>query len=84
MIRKGFSDVGRDYYMESMKIAKEEGNSYLHNLALVNFVREEILIGEKDVSEIIPSIEKIAKHYEGKNIAEEAIEVIELYTSKKK
>lgn len=83
MIRKGFPEIGREYYLESMKIAKEKGNTYLQNLALVNFIREEILLGKEDVSEIIPSIEKIAKHYEGKNIAEEAKDVIELYTSKK-
>jgi len=84
LIRKGFSDMGRKLYIESMKIAKEEGKTYLNSLALVNYIREEILLGTEDVSEIIPNLDKIAKHYVGKNIADEANDVIELYTIRNK
>lgn len=83
LIRKGFHDIGRQLYLESMKISQEEGNSYLHALALVNYIREEILIGEEDVTEIIPNLHKIAKYYEGKDISNEATEVIDLYNRSK-
>lgn len=80
--RKGFHDIGRQLYLESMRLSQTSGNNYLNSLALINYVREEIELGVEDVSEIIPNIHKIAKHYEGKDIAEDANEVIALYNKK--
>jgi tetratricopeptide (TPR) repeat protein len=81
--RKGYPEIGRQLYIEAIKVADEEGQTYLHSLALVNFIREELLIGEQDVSDIIPNIEQIAKFYDEEPIAIDAREVIELYTKKK-
>jgi tetratricopeptide (TPR) repeat protein len=81
--RIGFHDIGRQLYLESMKMSNASGNIYLNSLALINFIREEILIGEEDVSEIIQNLHIIAKHYDGKDIAEDANEVISLYNNKK-
>lgn len=83
LIRKGFPDMGRELYLDSMKMAKEDGDTYLNSLALVNFTREEILLGTESVSDIMPNIDKIIKHYPGKNIAEEAKEVKELFAKHK-
>lgn len=81
--RKGNSKLGRDLYLESMRIAKEEGNLYLNSLAFINYSREEILAGEEDVSSFIPKLSEIAKHFEGKDIAEEALDVIKLFKKTK-
>lgn len=79
VFRQGFHDMGRQLYFESMRMSQANGNKFLHALALINYTREEILLGSEDVSGIIPSLEKIAKHYEGKDLAEEANDVIALY-----
>lgn len=83
LFRKGYHDIGRQLYLESMKMAKEEGKTYLNSLALINYVREEILVGSEDISEIIPNLYNIVKQNEGENIAEDAKEVIELYNKGK-
>ena len=82
--RKGLHDIGRQLYLESIQMAKDSGNVYLNSLALVNYIREEILLGEEDLTEIIPHLNLIAKHYEGKSIADDANEVLELFYSKEK
>ncbi len=79
--RKGFYDVGRQLYFESMTMAKEENNSYLSSLAFINYVREEILIGNKDIAQAIPDLEKISKINEGKDIGNDAKEVIQLFNN---
>ncbi|OXG06184.1 hypothetical protein BC749_102156 [Flavobacterium araucananum] len=76
--RKGFHDLGRKYYAEAIKISSEEKLTYLNSLAIINYIREEILIGE-NVQEAIPTIDKIVKNNVGKDIAEDAKEVLELY-----
>ncbi|RZJ49643.1 MAG: hypothetical protein EOO44_17905 [Flavobacterium sp.] len=76
--RKGLYDLGRKYYANAIKIANEEKISYLSSLAYVNYIREEILIGQ-NVKEMMPTIDKILKSNIGKDIAEDAKEVIELY-----
>lgn len=84
LFRKGFHDIGRQLYLESIQMAQESGNVYLNSLALVNYIREEILLGEEDLTEIIPHLNRIAKHYEGKDIADDANEVLELFHNKEK
>ena len=61
-------------------MAKAENNSYLSSLAFINYVREEILIGNKEMSEAISDLEKIIKA-NPKNIdmQNDAKEVINLY-----
>lgn len=83
VFRKGLHDIGRQLYLESMRMSQASGNNYLNSLALINYTREEIILGIEDMSEIIPNLQKIAKHYDGKDIAEEANEVITLYEKKK-
>lgn len=81
--RKGFHDIGRRFYYESMQMSLDAGNNYLHSLAFINYTREEILSGTEEVSEFIPNLDKIAKHYKGMDIAEYANEIIALFNKKK-
>ena len=83
LFRKGFHNIGRQLYMESMTMAKDTGNIYLNSLALINYIREEILLGLEDVTEIMPNLDRIAKRYEGKDLADEANAVIDLFNRKK-
>lgn len=80
--RKGLHDLGRQLYLDSMRMAKDKDDIYLSSLAIVNYVREEILIGTEDISEAIPSLYKIAKRFDGKDIATDAIELIGKYNQK--
>jgi hypothetical protein len=77
-------ELGRKLYLESIEIANSENNAYLSSLAFINYVREEILANEQDVSEAIPRLEKISKNNIGKDIANDANEVIELYRKQPK
>ena len=77
-------ELGRKLYLESIEIANSENNAYLSSLAFINYVREEILANEQDVSEAIPRLEKISKNNIGKDIANDAKEVIELYRKQPK
>lgn len=80
--RKGIHEMGRQLYLESIKMAQDKGDVYLNALALVNYAREEILVGTEDISELIPSLAKIAKYYEGKDISNDAKEVMEQYNNR--
>lgn len=81
--RKGYHDLGRKYYFESMTMAKTENNSYLSSLAFINYVREEILIGNKEMSEAMPDLDKIIKaNIKNEDIQNDAKDVIELYKKK--
>ncbi len=77
--RKGYADLGRKYYLEAMNIANEEKNSYLSSLAYINYVREEMLIGEIEIKDLLPTLDKIIKANPGKDIANDAKEVIEQF-----
>lgn len=81
--RKGYHDLGRKFYFESMTMAKAENNSYLNSLAFINYVREEILIGNKEMSEAISGLEKIIKaNPKNFDMQNDAKEVINLYKQK--
>ncbi|HEX7414578.1 MAG TPA: hypothetical protein VF411_11090, partial [Bacteroidia bacterium] len=83
LFRTGFHDIGRQLYLEAMKMSKEVGDVNLNSLALINYLREEILVGSEDISETIPNLDKIIKHNEGEDIAEQAKEVLKLYNESK-
>ena len=82
--RKGIPDAGRNFYFEAMQMAKELGKTYLNSSAFVNYAREEILQGEENFSEFIPRLNEIIKHYNGKDIADDARDVIDLFYKTKK
>mgnify|MGYP001377336819 CR=1 FL=1 len=80
--RKGSPEIGRQLYFESMKMSQEIGDTYLNALAFVNYAREEILIGTDDLTSIIPNLEKISKYYEGKDISNDAKEILTILNLK--
>ena len=79
--RKGYHDLGRKYYEEAIKIANEEKQTYFSSLAFINYIREEILIGE-DAKDALPTLDKIIRSNIGKEIADDAKDVIDLYKKK--
>ncbi|RZK06559.1 MAG: hypothetical protein EOO46_15150 [Flavobacterium sp.] len=81
--RSGFIEAGRNLYYEAMRVAKENNNIELHSLAYINYTREEILTGTENVDELIPRLREIKKRFPGKDIIDEAEEVIKLFEDKK-
>ncbi|MDP2413848.1 hypothetical protein [Daejeonella sp.] len=77
--RKGFHDIGRQYYLSSMRSAQEQDLQEVRAISLINYIREEILVGEEDLSEIILQVHKIANHYHNLDLGKDAQEVIDLY-----
>nr|WP_299068102.1 hypothetical protein [uncultured Allomuricauda sp.] len=43
--RKGYQDIGRDLYQQAIEMASEAGQKDLASIALVNYIREEIIAG---------------------------------------
>lgn len=77
--RIGKYDLGRYYYFEAIRRADELKNESLNSHAFINYVREEIIIGEKDLNDYIKKLELIVKKYKNEDISEEAQDVIDLY-----
>lgn len=75
--RKGKTELGRKFYLESMQLAKEINNSYLSSLAFVNYSREEVLRNEEDLKLFVPKLLEIRKNTINEDIASLADEVIE-------
>lgn len=81
--RQGLHDLGRQYYLESMEMANENKNLYYRSVAYINYLREEIRIGQ-DVSEGITHLEKIIKTSENPDVVSDAKDVLILYQTTKK
>jgi hypothetical protein len=77
--RKGIPDAGRKLYQEAIQLADTLHQNYLFASALINYTREEILLGEEDVSPIISKLNEIIKVYAGKELDDDARAVIDLY-----
>jgi len=76
--RKGQYEIGRQYYLESMQLAKDFNNSYLTSLAFVNYSREEILCNEENVSELVTKLLEIKKNSTHEDISTLVDEIIDL------
>jgi len=81
--RKGIPDAGRKLYFEAMQLAERLQRNYFFSSALINYTREEILLGKEDVSPIISKLNEIIKQYDGKDLADDARIVIDLYNQRK-
>ncbi len=77
--RKGFHDLGRDFYKQAIELAGEIKNKYLFNLAFVNYCREEVLINSEYAKELFESMDVILKGETSKDITNLKLEVIKLY-----
>jgi Tfp pilus assembly protein PilF len=80
--RKGQSELGRKFYLDSMQLAKDLNNSYLSSLAFINYSREEVLLNEKDLSPIVPKLLEIKKKTTNEDISALVDEVIDLKNKK--
>ena len=81
--RQGKFELGRQYYLDAINIAKEDKNIYYSSVAYINYLREEIRIGE-DVSAGIAQLEKVIKTSENIDVISDAKEVLDLYKKTKK
>lgn len=77
--RKGLYEKGRELYLDAIKMARQKKNEYLISLALVNFVREEMRIGNNDISDIIPKLHQISEKWPNETVSTEALELIEQF-----
>lgn len=59
LYRKGFPDKGKQLYLKAIENAKEKNFEYLHSLAIVNFVREEVLSGATNKINLMKMIENL-------------------------
>lgn len=59
LYRKGQKEAGKLLYLEAIQKAKEKNFQYLHSLAIVNFVREEILSGASNKAELLNMIDDL-------------------------
>ncbi len=67
LYRKGNRETGQKLYLEAIRNAKDKKFQYLHSLAIVNFVREELLSGATNKTELLNMIENLPvkdKHIE--------------------
>lgn len=80
--RKGQTEKGRELYFEAMRLAKSINNPHLSSLAFVNYLREEILCGEKNISELLPKLFEIKKKSNDEELLTLVDEVIELKNKK--
>jgi len=77
--RKGEIEKGRKLYMNALEMTKGLNDHYYNSMALINYVREEILVNEIDLSMFIPKLEEIKKHYVGRDISDMADDVLKTY-----
>lgn len=80
--RQGYGDIGRSLYAEAIELSKKLNLTNANTSASVNYVREELLLGQVDVSEYIPKLEKVMKFAELEELRDEAAEVIDMYKRK--
>lgn len=66
--RKGLPDIGRTYYFDAINKASEENKQLLANIAFVNYVREEYLLGSDIDDEIKNKITELRKNSQSKTI----------------
>jgi tetratricopeptide (TPR) repeat protein len=77
--RKGIPKTGRKLYLEAMNAAKVIGNNSLTSVALVNMTREEIILGEENLSDVIPILTNVSKKTSDNDLKDEIKSVIDLY-----
>jgi tetratricopeptide (TPR) repeat protein len=77
--RKGMPDIGRVFYHEAIQLANKLNRDYFKDSALINYTREEILLGQEDVTPLMGKIEEITRLYSGKDLADDAKEVLKLF-----
>lgn len=81
--RKGLVDMGRKLYLNSIQATKELNNEYYNWLAVLNYVREELLINSGYADTLIDTIHKIPHDRSQEDIKKLKSEVIDIYNKNK-
>lgn len=79
--RKGYHDIGRALYMESITMASEAKEQKLANIAFVNYIREEAISGnniEKSFKEKVLELKNKSDSLSVKKVIKQIEELIEL------
>lgn len=63
--RSGLSDLGRKFYIEAIERTNHIKNQQLNWLAILNYVREEIIIGSEFVIPLMDIVAKIPNESKG-------------------
>ncbi len=85
--RSGFPELGRNLYLDAIEETKSIHNATLNWIAILNYAREEILIGSEYIDNVMDAVGKIpkdAKDIEIKILREDVIQAFENYKSKPK
>ncbi|RZK40733.1 MAG: hypothetical protein EOO90_13995 [Pedobacter sp.] len=80
--RQGNSELGRQLYLDAMTLTKEDKNVYYSSVAYINYLKEEIRIGE-DVSQEIPRLELLIESSKDSEVILDAKEVLDMYLQHK-
>ncbi len=81
--RMGIPDAGRKLYLDAINSAKEIKSDYYVWLAVLNFVREELLIKSEFSEALMTRVEQIPDSSEEPSITKLKKEVLELYNKNK-
>lgn len=82
--RSGFPDLGRKLYLEAIQDAKDINNEYYNWLAILNYVREEILIKSESVNSLMDIVSLIPDKTEYIYIQKLKKEVVDLFYKSRK
>lgn len=85
--RSGLSDVGRKLYLTAIERTKQIKNQQLNRLAILNYVREEIIMGSKYVIPLMDTVAKIpseSKDFEINVLKQDVLDLFEKYKSESK
>ena len=81
--RSGFPDIGRQFYLEAIEKTKEIKNQSLNLIAILNYAREEIILGSEYVDQLIDVVGKIPSDSKDIVIKTMRQDVIDLFKLKK-
>lgn len=81
--RNGLYNQGREMYMHSMEQSKSINSEYYSWLALLNYVREEIMIESENINDLIELVGKIPDSTADADIRNLKKEVLESYSNMK-
>ena len=85
--RSGFSDLGRKLYLTAIDRTNQIKNQQLNWLAILNYVREEIIVGSEYVIPLMDTVSKIpsdSKDFEINILKQDILDLFEKYKSESK
>ncbi len=83
--RSGFEDIGRQLYLEAIERTKQINDQELNWLAILNYTREELLVGSEYITPLMDIVSKIpdkTKDIEINILKEDVVKMHEEYKTK--